>query len=313
MKRISFLGNISPTGKLLFLFGIILLMMIVSGLSGLVIGAYLFDASLDELADFINNPTGNKAIAFLKFYQILNQIGMFVIPSLLFAYFVSNRSMDYLSLSKNPRLISLLVGGLVIYAIIPFNGFIEDINNNLNLPDFMSGIEEWMRQKEEQAKILTEAFLVTDTITGLLVNLIIVAVIPAIGEELIFRGILIKLFNQLTKNIHIAVIISAIIFSAIHIQFYGFLPRLILGLLLGYMFVFSGNLWVPIFVHFINNASSAIIFYLHHNGFLKVAMEDFGSTQNVVYIIGSLLMSIWLMSIIYQKEGSDRMDTGNLK
>jgi len=300
-------------GKLLLLLGIILIMTIVSALGGMVAGSFLFDASLSELATFISNPTGSKAIGFLKFYQVVNQIGMFVVPALLFAFFVSDDSIKYLYLKTAPRLISMLVGGLVIYTVLPFNGFVQEFNTNMNLPEFMSGIEEWMRAKEEQAKILTEAFLVTDSITGLLVNLIIVAVIPAIGEELIFRGILIKLLNQLVKNIHLAVLLSAIIFSAIHLQFYGFFPRIILGMLLGYMFVYTRNLWVPIFVHFINNASSAIIYYLHENGHIKIAMEDFGTTQNVVYIIGSLLISLWLMSIIYQKEGADRLKCSDLK
>lgn len=312
MNRTSFLSSISPLGKLLFLLGIILLMTIVSALSGLLAGSVLFDASLEELTSFMSNPSGSKAVGFLKFYQIVNQIGMFIVPAMLFAFLVSNNTFSYLTLNKPPKLISVLIGGLVIYAVLPFNGWVQEINTSITLPEFLSGVEEWMKMKEEQAKVLTEAFLVADTIPGLMVNLIIIAVIPALGEELIFRGILIRLFNDLVKNIHIAVVMSAIVFSSIHLQFYGFFPRFILGLLLGYMFVYTRNLWVPIFVHFINNASSVIIYYLHENGYINIPMEDFGTTQNVVYIIGSFLISIWLMIIIYQKEGADRLKAGRL-
>ena len=163
-----------------------------------------------------------------------------------------------------------------------------------------------MKSKELQAKILTEAFLDGDTITGLLVNIIIVAVLPAIGEELLFRGVLIRLFDQMVKNIHIAVLISSVIFSAIHLQFYGFLPRLMLGMLLGYMFVFTRSLWVPIIVHFVNNAASAIVYFLYNNGTSKIPMEEFGASSNVVYVIGSLLITLWLMTVIYQKEDANR-------
>lgn len=306
MARTALLSSISPFGKLLFLFGIVLLFAIISALGGLAAGLVLFDASFNELSSFISNPEGAKAINFLKFYQLANQIGIFIIPSLFFAFFVSNSVGSYLKINRAPQVISVLVGGLIIYSILPFNGFLDSINQNLHFPEFLSGIEDWMHEKEMQAKQLTELFLKTNTITGLLVVIFIVAVVPALGEEFLFRGILLKLLAQIFKNVHVAVVVSSVIFSAIHLQFYGFLPRLMLGIVLGYLFVFTRNLWVPILIHFINNASSAIIYYLHENGYIKLAMEDFGTTQNTVYIIGSFLITVWLMTIIYQKEGADR-------
>lgn len=304
MRRTALLENISPFGKLLFLLGIIILMGIVSAIIGFGAGALLFDASMTDLSGFIQSPKGAKAVGFLQIYQIINQVGIFIIPAIFFSYFVSASSVTYLSLEKIPKLISVLVAAIIIYTILPFNGYIDELNRNMSLPDFMQSIEQWMLSKEKHAKMLTEVFLTTSTLTGLCVNLIIVAVLPAIGEELIFRGILLKLFNQMFKNIHIAVLLSSIIFSAIHLQFYGFLPRLILGMILGYLFVFTGNLWVPIAAHFVNNASSAVIFYLHSNDYINIPMDDFGTTTNVVYVIGSLLISVWLMTIIYQKEGT---------
>ncbi len=307
MKRIAFFGAISPFGKLLLLFGIVLLLAIVSALGGILIGMLLFNASFAELASYVSNPVTAKAVSFIKYYQVINQIGIFVIPALLFSYLVSNNTLDYLSINKVPKLISIMVGGMIVYAILPFNNYLDELNRQMIFPDFLSGIENWMKEKELQAKNLTEVFLKTNSIGGLLLSIFIVAVVPAIGEELIFRGLLLKLFNQLTKNIHVAVFISSFIFSAIHLQFYGFAPRFMLGMVLGYLFVFTGNIWVPILVHFINNASSVIVYYLHDIGYLKISMEEFGSSTNVVYIIGSLLISLWLMSIIYQKEGADRL------
>ena len=306
MRRTALLENVSTFGKLLFLLGTIILMGIVSAIIGFGAGALLFDASMSDLSGFIQSPKGAKAVGFLKIYQIINQVGIFILPAMFFSYFVSTNSVTYLSLERMPKLISILVAAIIIYAILPFNGYMDELNRNMSLPDFMHSIEQWMLTKEKQAKMLTEAFLTTSTLTGLFVNLIIVAVLPAIGEEMIFRGILLKLFNQMFKNIHIAVLVSSIIFSTIHLQFYGFLPRLILGMMLGYMFVFTGNLWVPIGAHFVNNASSAVIFYLHSNDYINIPMDDFGTTTNVAYVIGSLLISLWLMTIIYQREGTGR-------
>ena len=306
MNRTPILGNLSSFGKLLFLLGVVLLMALVSALAGLALGALIFDVSLTQLADFISNPDGDTAIGFLKIYQIINQVGIFIIPVLFYTYFVTNNTQSYLAIDRKPKLISVLVGSLVIFAVLPFNGYLDELNRSMEFPGFMSGIEEWMKSKELQAKILTEAFLDGDTITGLLVNIIIVAVLPAIGEELLFRGVLIRLFDQMVKNIHIAVLISSVIFSAIHLQFYGFLPRLMLGMLLGYMFVFTRSLWVPIIVHFVNNAASAIVYFLYNNGTSKIPMEEFGASSNVVYVIGSLLITLWLMTVIYQKEDANR-------
>jgi len=103
------------------------------------------------------------------------------------------------------------------------------------------------------------------------------------------------------------VIISAALFSAFHLQFYGFFPRFLLGLILGYSFVFTQNLWVPIFLHLVNNASSVVVYYLHYNGTIKMSMENFGASPNPVYIVGSLLATLWLMIMLYQKEGQFRI------
>lgn len=307
MKRIAFLSSLSPLAKLLLLVGIVLVLAITTSLAGLVAGMIFFDAPISELTKFISKPDTPEAILFLKFFQVVNQIGVFILPAALFTFLVSNSTFNYLSLNKVPKLISILIGGLIIYTVLPFINYLDELNRSMNLPDFLSGMEEWMKEKEIQAKNLTEIFLNTNSISGLLGNIIIVALLPAIGEELLFRGLLIKLFNQITKNIHVAVIISAIIFSAFHLQFYGFLPRLMLGAILGYLFVFTGNLWVPIFVHFLNNTSSAIVYYLHSNDYINVPMEDFGASSNIIYIIGSLLITIWLLIMIYQKEGADRI------
>ncbi len=279
---------------------------IAVALFGLVAGMLYFGLTLTEISAFVSNPVTSEAISFLKFYQVINQIGIFILPTLVFSFLVSNDSFNYLTLNRAPKLISILLGGMIIYAILPFNNYIDEFNRQIILPDFLSGMEDWMFEKESQAKKITEIFLNADTISGLFLNIFIVALVPAIGEELLFRGVLLKLFNNLFKNIHIAVILSAVIFSAIHLQFYGFLPRTLLGILLGYLFVFTRSIWVPIFAHFLNNASSVLVYYLHQNGHIQVSMDDFGESTSIVYIIGSLLISIWLLMMIYQKEGVDR-------
>ena len=287
----------------MFLFAMVVLSALVFSLFGLLIGKLLFNLDLASLANIISSPETDEHILFIKIYQVVNQVGAFILPALLFSFFVSRSSSSYLYLDNRPNLTNILVMGLMVFSILPFINYLGEINEKMVLPEVFSSMEMWMLEKELQAKELTEIFLQTSTISGLLVNLFIVALIPAIGEELLFRGLILKLFKEITGNIHLAVIISAVFFAAMHLQFYGFLPRFTLGLLLGYAFVLTRNLWVPMFIHFVNNAASVVVYYLHYNGQLKVPMEDFGAVQNPVYIIGSLLITIWLMSIVYRREG----------
>jgi membrane protease YdiL (CAAX protease family) len=284
----------------------VLLSALVSAMLGLLIGKLFFGIDLATLAEVVSNPQSAREIAFVKFYQLINQLGVFIVPVVIYSFFVTSSTSRYLSLNKSPNATNLFIMGLVVFTILPFINFLGEVNQQITLPETFSGVELWMLEKEEQARHLTEIFLKTSTISGLLINLFIMALVPAIGEELLFRGVVLRLFREMTNNVHLAVIISAILFAALHFQFYGFLPRFFLGVILGYSFVITQNLWVPIFIHLVNNAASVTVFYLHHNGYLKVPMEDFGATQQPVYIIGSLLISIWLMIMVYHREGTNR-------
>jgi len=301
--RIAYFESISPGGKLLFLLVLVMLIGLATALTGLLVGEWVMGVDMIRLAEVLSYPQTSAEINFGKFYQLINQFGVFIFPVLVYGYFVSSSTKNYLLLRK-PKLISILVSSVMVFSILPFLNFLSNFNADMVLPDYFSGIEEWMKSKEMQATSLTENFLRTSTISGLLLNILIVAVIPAFGEELLFRGVIQRLLQEMTKNIHWAVIISALVFSAFHIQFYGFLPRFLLGLMLGYIFVYTGSLWVPIIVHFVNNLASVLVYFLHYNGYLKISMENFGATPNPVYIIGSLLITVWLLTIVYHKEGS---------
>jgi membrane protease YdiL (CAAX protease family) len=108
----------------------------------------------------------------------------------------------------------------------------------------------------------------------MLLAVVVIAVLPAIGEELVFRGIIQRELFRGTNNIHVAIWISAAIFSAIHIQFYGFVPRMLLGALFGYLYYWSGNLWMPIIAHFINNGFTVVAMYLYQQGSVKMDIEN---------------------------------------
>jgi len=134
-----------------------------------------------------------------------------------------------------------------------------------------------------------------------------IAILPAIGEELLFRGVLQRIFANWTKNIHLGVWIAAILFSAMHMQFYGFLPRMMLGVLFGYLFVWSGSLLLPILCHFINNGSAVIYAYVAGVDQFLEQEDSLGTAEGeTVFTVTSALAIAGLLYFIYKKEKERR-------
>jgi membrane protease YdiL (CAAX protease family) len=175
---------------------------------------------------------------------------------------------------------------------LPAINLLADINQQMVLPTWLSGVEEWMKSKEAEAEWLTKQFMSATTIGGLLVNLFLMAVLPAVSEEITFRGVLQQLF-QGSKVSHLAIWCTAIIFSAIHMQFYGFIPRMLLGALFGYMFVWTGSLWVPMLMHFVNNGMAVLLYYIANRAAWDMDKVDAVGTGNTLWLgVVSLVLTI---------------------
>jgi len=288
--------------QLVVLFLLVLCFWIVSFFLGVVLSRLFFGIPVLETLSGIAIPETRNEINLLKFMQLINQFGTFLIPPFLFAFLVSTDIREYLGLQKKPNLLPVLSAIILIYLLLPVINELVRINQNMSLPSCLSAVEEWMRVSEMRAEKMTKAFMRTTSIKGLLINLLIIGVLAAVGEELLFRAVLIRVFRSWFKSSNWAVIISAFIFSAFHLQFYGFLPRFLLGLVFGYLFVWSGSLFLPIIAHFINNASAVIISFLMNRGIVEVSVDEFGKVDNPILLIISIILSIALMYFIYWYE-----------
>lgn len=211
-----------------------------------------FDRLIGALSGADLYDEGN--IMVLKYIQTVQSLGMFVFPPLVIGWLFEGDFRRYLSMDRpvTGRMSGLAVTGLIL--AIPAVSFIGFLNQEMSLPAWLAGVEGWMRGMEEQAEIVIERFMDVKTTGGLLFNLLMIAVIPALGEEFLFRGAIQQIFTKMTRNYHWGIWISAFLFSALHFQFFGFVPRLLLGALFGYFLVYSGSIWVPVLVHFLNNA-----------------------------------------------------------
>jgi membrane protease YdiL (CAAX protease family) len=280
--------NSHPVFKLLFLFAIYFVTLIFFG---------VIFISLDY-----------DDITTKKIFNGLSTIGVFLIPALLAGYIFSSTPKKYLHLN-NTKAYMFIFAGIIIFFAIPLINYTGMLNSKLAFPESMSGFEETIQKLEAEAEKTTKEFLTVSTASGLLLNLLIIAVIPAIGEELFFRGILLNLFKDWTKNIHIAIIITSVLFSAVHMQFYGFLPRMLLGMLFAYLLIWSGSMWIPVVAHFINNAIAVIVFYFMKDPELFEKADKFGADKSTyIYLIFSTIV-LGVFLYFFRKAGKDRKIT----
>jgi hypothetical protein len=157
---------------------------------------------------------------------------------------------------------------------MPFISWLAEMNQAIKLPASLKGVEDWMRESESQAeRVMKNIIFYTSTIDFFII-LFVIAVLPAIGEELLFRGLVQNELLKALKNPHVAIFLTGFLFSFIHFQFYGFFPRMLLGVVFGYFYYWSGNLWVPIIMHFVFNGFNYILMNLNHSGTLELDVEN---------------------------------------
>jgi len=297
-----------PISKL----GIVAFVSLLSLLVSMIVATVLSIPFLgtEGISSIVGSSAGvsEENLPFLKFLQIAQSIGLFIVPSILVAFLFNQSVSQYLKLDKKPFLFSIVLAVLIIFISNPIINFTGELNSKLSLPESLSKLESWMKSAEESAAQLTKLFLKTESIGGLMFNLFMIALIPAIGEEFLFRGVIQRILSEWTKSNHLAIWISAILFSALHFQFYGFLPRAILGAMFGYLFVISGNLWLPIIAHFINNAAAVVAYYLYGEGILNVDPEKIGiDSKYQVALIISVVLLISLYFIFTKYETGKRL------
>lgn len=259
-------------------------------LSTLVFGAYLLIAKGDMnwMSDQVED---------LRILQLFASFGTFFFPALCLSYLFGERIPTYLQL-RGTNFSTVLLTVVTILFLEPFLNYTVYLNEQLVFPEFMAGIEDWLRQTEENAQQLTLQLLQADSIGALIFNVFLVGVVAAVSEEFLFRGVLQRIFEKLFKNPHVVIWMVACIFSAIHLQFYGFIPRLLLGALMGYLLLYTQSLWIPVIAHFTNNTYGVLAYGLSPNQDVYEQLEHIGTGDSCWLAGVSLALatcSCWLL------------------
>lgn len=227
---------------------------------GLLGAAFVFTMLISTAVLFASGmpaPAGGNweepnFIQVMKVLQALSSILLFFVPAAVFARIAFNyKPFHYLGFRPaiNPRMYLLAI--VCMLASFPVVSALGELNHAIPLP-------QWMMDLEKDTSKQMTAFLKAGNPFDIIINVIIMALLPAICEEICFRGALQRIMIHITKNAWKGIIITAILFSALHFQFLGFLPRVFLGIVLGAIYWYSGSLWTSIVAHFVYNGVQVV-------------------------------------------------------
>lgn len=241
---------------------------------------------------------GKSASYYSYLFLGLSSAATFILPAYVFQRM--NKQMEMFPKQNLADWKMYVLGILFLFAFAPCMSLISEWNTQMKLPEAWSGLEQWMRIKEDEMAVLTESMVMTTAWDRLLLNIVVIAILPAIGEELFFRGSLQHIGAQIFKNEYVAIWIVSFVFSAIHFQFYGFFPRLLLGVFFGYLVVWTKNIWTAVVAHFVNNMMITVLaFYYATQGKSYADFMEADSYSIIVYL-GSFVFSIIIALIFYQ-------------
>lgn len=270
-------------------FAMLLLLMIAGAMLGYIIALasipLVFQIPFSALMGVLNMDSGLEITpAVLKYVQLILATFVFIVPANAYSHLFSDNTFVFFEFKK-PSLVFLFFAALLWLFTLPIISFLADINNKIAFPTSFAGLENSFRLAEARAENATRFLLNITSLSGLMVNLLVIAVVAAIAEELIFRGIIQKLLFEQSKNIHLAIWLTALVFSLFHLQFFAIIPRIVLGAALGYTFYWSKSIWVPIFFHFINNASIVFASYLYQKKLIETDPNEITFFPNSVLFV----------------------------
>ena len=305
MSKNALLAGLRPVEKFLFSVVILFILGLAFQFLGAFLAAWIYDFSFSDVLELGAYDDPNY-VAALKMMQMLGSVGTFIVPAFLLSFLFEGDLFSFYKFRNPTAMAPMLLVILMMVSVIPFINYLAEINLKMEIP--IRALDELLRSLESNAEEMMVAFTATNSIGGLLVNLLMIAVIAAVGEELIFRGLIQRLMTQMIRNAHLAILITALLFSAFHFQFFSFLPRFVLGLILGYMMYYGQSIWYPILAHFVNNAMGVIYYYFNSRGSADDMLEEIG-TSTLIPVAAVVSLALFLLFAVLWYYQTERFTT----
>lgn len=291
-------ANHSPLSLLLILIILSMGTYLIAPMIFMSLGVEVLGISFEQFMNKIGQgATEPMEQMVLVLVQGLSSVLSFIIVPAIFVKKYEERILSHYFPARfiESNALALTLG--LTFSMMAVNSMLIEWNMNVNFPDSLAASFDEM---EEHGRLMTEYLTDFHSLPYFLMVLVVVAVVPAIGEELLFRGLIQKYLQHIWKKPHIAIWVTAIFFSAFHMQFYGFVPRMVLGAFFGYLFYFSGNLWYASIAHFINNGFTLLMIYLFQQGIVEYDIEG----TETVSIWSTLIFAIIgaILFVLFRKQ-----------
>ncbi len=255
-----------------------------------------------QLVVSVPQPVDASSIRFYLLWQGISQLVMFLLPTLVFAWLFQEGPVRYLHVDLHGCKWFLgFVAVVILLLLMPFIDWVTYWNEQWQL----GPMEEFFRQMTQKTELLTQQLLSLDSPGDLLLQLLVVALLPAICEEVFFRGGIQQILHRWFGNVHVAVVVAALIFSLSHGDLYGVVTRFVLGLMLGYFFAFSGSIVVNVCAHFFNNAIVVVLYYLYHRQLVFLDPSDsqfFSWSTTIICGLAALMLFLVYFTKILPKK-----------
>lgn len=287
-EKPQYKSALSPYLQFLLFIGVTLILLFLGNIiaSFAIVSVYNTDTLRQIAAMNVDSPMTVKAMWML---QIIGMTIPILLTPVVFGRLIMKEPGAYLKTNiRFPPVLLMMVFSIMVMST-PIMEVLIMLNQKMVLPDFLKGLENWMRASEQSAQKITNALLKMNTWVDLVKAVLLIGLITAIAEELMFRGCLQTILIRWTKNTHVAIWITAALFSAFHLEFFGFLPRLALGVFFGYFAAWSGSIWPAVWAHFINNTSAVVITYLFQHKKIDVNPDEAQSFNYSLYVLSIII------------------------
>jgi membrane protease YdiL (CAAX protease family) len=272
--------HIKPIEKFALFLGILVISFFITAFLGAILSQFLFGSEVSQVG--VMDDWGRADVLRLsKILQVVSHIGLFIIPAFIFSKLVSNDSKKYLNLENSSKKFWLLVP-VVFIGLLFTNSLLYELNRSIDFSFISKEFQYNLEYNQALSDKKIDAF-VGNTPLSFFINLIVICIIPAIAEELTFRGVLQQLGFGLFNSPYLGITFAAFIFAIIHFQPLNFLPIFTLGWVFGYIVYITGSLWITILLHFLNNAFRLIL--LHLEDFYDLSFLDFNMIWSIIIII----------------------------
>jgi membrane protease YdiL (CAAX protease family) len=270
-------------------------------LSGLIL-----NLSTAQIWMVINNPVNADRTLLVLLSAFYSLFGFLIIPFLYLSLVKREDSVKFLIPEKKIRFTPSLLSVILVFALLPVTALLIKINQEITFPIWLSELESYFRKGEEDAARLTSVLLSFRNVDDVFIAIVVMAIIPGIVEELFFRGIIQSQLQVILKNVHYAIWFAAFLFSFFHFQFYGLVPRLMLGSLLGYIFLWTKNIWYACLAHVVNNLLSILGAYYLGTHFFS---SDIGGGVSLLLLIPSTIVTGFVISYLKKVERAKPLST----